>query len=395
MDQIAQRPNASSQMECSGIFHTDETSSHFISDFNESDNASTNRISEHYEISSGIPFLADQDAQYNLMDPVAPNDASGPIYSNKRSKEFLLKDHIEPRGRSRSVAHFGNQHRQSSATLPRSANWVQDIDSRSAQAMIYEARWPTTSQINFQRNKAVSPTHIKEPTGQEYQYKSTHLPVAVQHNPMPIAEPCSLPGFQQTFGQRNVLRNQISHYPNASSQMNCSSISRMGETSSQFISDCNESINASTNLIWRYHQTSSGIPILADQNAHYNPMDPVPPTDASGPIHSNKCPKEFLPKDYLEPSDRSRSHARPYVCKNFENQHRQSSATLPRSSSGDGAQDIDLRAQQTLYEEWSPTMNQTHSSWQYGILPNMHQRTDREETAAAEIPSPYGIEKSE
>ncbi|GIY76647.1 hypothetical protein CDAR_467951, partial [Caerostris darwini] len=104
MDQTAQHPNASSQMECSGIFHTDETSSHFISDFNESDNASTNRVSEHFEISSGIPILADQNAPYNLMDPVALNDANGPIHSNKRPKDFLLKDHLEPRGRSRNVA---------------------------------------------------------------------------------------------------------------------------------------------------------------------------------------------------------------------------------------------------------------------------------------------------
>ncbi|GIY05201.1 hypothetical protein CEXT_672291 [Caerostris extrusa] len=43
--------------------------------------------------------------------------------------------------------------------------------------------------------------------------------------PIPFAEPCSLPGFQQTFGQRNALRNQIAQYPNASSQMDCSSIS--------------------------------------------------------------------------------------------------------------------------------------------------------------------------
>ncbi|GIY48275.1 hypothetical protein CDAR_92641 [Caerostris darwini] len=247
--------------------------------------------------------------------------------------------------------HFGNQHHQSSATLPRSssANWVQDVDSRSTLPMNYEAPWPTTSQINSSTQQSGLPnTHQSTyceatasaeipfpygianqnqynpkisdylfpniPHGEEYQYKSTPLPVADQHNPMTVAEPCSLPGFQKTFSQRNVLRNQISQYPNASSQMDCSNISRIDETPSHFISDLNESDNASTNRVSQHYQTSSGIPILAYQNVQYNLMDLIPPTDASGPIHSNNCPKEFLPEDHLEPRELSRSFVRPHAC---------------------------------------------------------------------------------
>ncbi|GIY01608.1 hypothetical protein CEXT_799791 [Caerostris extrusa] len=57
-----------------------------------------------------------------------------------------------------------------------------------------------------------------------------------------------------------------------------------------------------------------GKPILADQNAQYNSMDPIVPTDAIGPFHSNKFPDEFLPKDHLETQDHSRSVARPHAC---------------------------------------------------------------------------------
>ncbi|GIY05199.1 hypothetical protein CEXT_672281 [Caerostris extrusa] len=56
------------------------------------------------------------------------------------------------------------------------------------------------------------------------------------------------------------------------------------------------------------------MPILTAQNTQYNPMDTIPPTDAIGPIHFNKHPKEFLLKDHLEPHDSSRSAAGPYAC---------------------------------------------------------------------------------
>ncbi|GIY48279.1 hypothetical protein CDAR_92661 [Caerostris darwini] len=80
-----------------------------------------------------------------------------------------------------------------------------------------------------------------------------------------------------------------------------------------------------------------------------------------------------------------------HYCMNFGNQHRQSSATLPHSSSGNRVQDIDVRTQPMHYEERRSSMNQTYSSWQQSILPNMHQRTDCEAAPATEIPSPYGI----
>ncbi|GIY69793.1 hypothetical protein CDAR_614481, partial [Caerostris darwini] len=137
--------------------------------------------------------------------------------------------------------------------------------------------------------------------------------IADQHNPMHVAEPCLLTGFQEAVGQRNTLINQLAELPNASSQMECSGIIHTDETSSQFISVFNEAVNASTILISQHHEASSGIQILIDQNARYNPLDPVPPTDASGPIHSNNYPKEFLPEDDREHQDRSRSVARPYA----------------------------------------------------------------------------------
>ncbi|GIY48988.1 hypothetical protein CDAR_523691 [Caerostris darwini] len=134
------------------------------------------------------------------------------------------------------------------------------------------------------------------PHGPENQYNSTPLPNADQLNPMPVAEPCSLPGFQQAFGQRNTLMNQIHQRPNASCQMESSGTSRTDVMSSSFTFDFNEIDHASTNQISQHYETSSGIPILEDQNAQYNPMDPVPPTDASGPIHSKIVQKNSFRK---------------------------------------------------------------------------------------------------
>ncbi|GIY86293.1 hypothetical protein CDAR_455271 [Caerostris darwini] len=99
--QIAQHPIASSQTECSGIFRTDEPSSYFISDFNESEIASTNGISQHYEKSFETPILTTQNMQYNSLDPIPP---PGPIDSRKCPKEFLPTDQCEPRDHSRSIA---------------------------------------------------------------------------------------------------------------------------------------------------------------------------------------------------------------------------------------------------------------------------------------------------
>ncbi|GIX69647.1 hypothetical protein CDAR_283711 [Caerostris darwini] len=131
---------------------------------------------------------------------------------------------------------------------------------------------------------------------------------------LPVAETCVLPGFQQTFGHKNPLMNQMAHHPNASSQMECPGIFHTDETSPDFISDFNENENASTNPISQFYEASLSIPILAVQNAQYNPMDPIPQTNSIGPIDPNKCPSEFLPQDHLEPQDRSRSVARPHAC---------------------------------------------------------------------------------
>ncbi|GIY05203.1 hypothetical protein CEXT_672301 [Caerostris extrusa] len=70
---------------------------------------------------------------------------------------------------------------------------------------------------------------------------------------------------------------------------------------------------------------------------------------------------------------------------NFGNQHCQSSATLPYSSSGNRDQDIDARKQQMHYEERRSSMNQTYFSWQHRILPNIHQPTYCKVSAATEI----------
>ncbi|GIY01200.1 hypothetical protein CDAR_279941, partial [Caerostris darwini] len=129
--------------------------------------------------------------------------------------------------------------------------------------------------------------------------------------PMPVTEPYFLPGFQETFGQRNALAHQMIPPPNASCEMECPGTSRTDEVSPHFISYFNENFDASANRISPQYETSSGTPILTVPN---NPMDPIPPTDAIGPLHSDKCPEEFLPRDHPEPHVRSRRVARPYVC---------------------------------------------------------------------------------
>ncbi|GIY30291.1 hypothetical protein CDAR_583971 [Caerostris darwini] len=104
MNQMAHRPNTSSQIEFSRISRTEGASSHFTSDFNESGNAWTNRISQQCETSSGLPMILDiQNAQYNPMDTIPSNDSIGQIYSNKYPKEFLREDNLHPHDRSRSV----------------------------------------------------------------------------------------------------------------------------------------------------------------------------------------------------------------------------------------------------------------------------------------------------
>ncbi|GIY47106.1 hypothetical protein CDAR_455461 [Caerostris darwini] len=246
---------------------------------------------------------------------------------------------------------FGNQYRQSSATLPRSssANKVQDVDSISAVPMNYGAEGPATGQINSSTQQSVLPSIYQRtdceatetaeiqssygienqsqynpgisdfmflymPHDQENQSELTPSPIADQYNPMPVAEPRLLPGFQQAFGQRNALTNRMAQCTDVSSKIECSGTSSTDETPSQFISNFNEDFKASANLMSQHYETSKGIPTSVDLNAQYNPMDPVPPTASTGPIHSSKCTKDFQPKYHLKPSDLSRSVKRPYAC---------------------------------------------------------------------------------
>ncbi|GIY39315.1 hypothetical protein CDAR_312541 [Caerostris darwini] len=267
---------------------------------------------------------------------------------------------------------FGNQHRQCVATLPRSSSGSidQDIDLRTEQ-MHYEERIPSKNQTHSSWQHIISPNiHRKtgcEETaaaevssqygvenqnpynpeisdflfpgmahGKENQIESAYSLQPSDNNsavmnqnhqfceawnlnhpvnaPVPVAEPCALPGFQETFGHRNALRNQLPQHPDVSSQMENSGTSRTDKMSFRFTSNFNESDSASTNQLSRNYVTSLGIPFLAVENAQFNPMDPIPPTVAISPIHSDKCSKEFLPKDNLEHRDHSPINARPYAC---------------------------------------------------------------------------------
>ncbi|GIY85791.1 hypothetical protein CEXT_798411 [Caerostris extrusa] len=144
---------------------------------------------------------------------------------------------------------FGDQHRQSSATLPRSSsvNLVPDIDSRLALPRNYDEGRSVMGQINSSAQQSVlSNIHLRttcEETataeipsqfgnanqnqynpeisdslfpnmahGEETPSKTTPLTEADQLNPMHVAEPCILPGFQEAFGQRNTLINQLLNF---------------------------------------------------------------------------------------------------------------------------------------------------------------------------------------
>ncbi|GIY15671.1 hypothetical protein CDAR_609651 [Caerostris darwini] len=268
---------------------------------------------------------------------------------------------------------FGNQHRQSSAALPPSSfgSLPEDMDIRTEQ-IHYDERIPSITQthsswqpsilLNIRQKTECEETSAAEVSsqygvtnqnpinpeisnflfpgivqGEENQTESAYSLQPSENNsaiinrnplfceawnpnpdvdsPLPVAETCVLPGFQQTFGRRNTTSNQLTQYPTVPSQMQCSGIFHMDEIPSHFVSDSNESGNASNNQLLQYYDTSLGIPISVVHVAQHNPMDPIPPTDAVCPIQSNICPKESLPKDHLEHQDRSRSHARRYACK--------------------------------------------------------------------------------
>ncbi|GIY85968.1 hypothetical protein CEXT_241351 [Caerostris extrusa] len=79
-------------------------------------------------------------------------------------------------------------------------------------------------------------------------------------------------------------------------------------------------------------------------------------------------------------------------CVRFGNQYRQTSATLPQRSSGNLDEDIELITAEEMEDEarW-PSMNQGNSSNQQSFLFDMHQQTDFEEIAAAEMYSRYDV----
>ncbi|GIZ01553.1 hypothetical protein CEXT_182011 [Caerostris extrusa] len=223
-----------------------------------------------------------------------------------------------------------NQHRLRNATLPRSGNRAEGTDSRLTQRMNSGALWPTTSQINSPTQQSILPnilqlTHFEETAAAEM---SSPYRIAKWNEYIPEVSDCLFANMPQVeenqsetthlqqppemFGQKNPWENQIAENPSASSQMERSGISRTDEMPSHFISDFIQNDIASTSRISQHNETSLGIPILAVENVQHNPMDPIPHTDTTGPIHSNKCPTEFLPKDHPEPQDISGSVARPY-----------------------------------------------------------------------------------
>ncbi|GIY73850.1 hypothetical protein CEXT_322661 [Caerostris extrusa] len=72
-------------------------------------------------------------------------------------------------------------------------------------------------------------THLQHPseanyliTNQNPQCCEASNPEQSANAPMPVAEPYFLPGFQQTFGQRHPLTNEMANPPCVSCQMECS-----------------------------------------------------------------------------------------------------------------------------------------------------------------------------
>ncbi|GIY33034.1 hypothetical protein CDAR_321241 [Caerostris darwini] len=267
---------------------------------------------------------------------------------------------------------FGKQQRRSYATIPRSSsqNIVQDIDLRTQQ-MHFEknslsmdqshSSWqhsflpnmdqetdreeraaaevtsqfevgnqnpynPETSGFFFpgmprgEENQTESPYSLQPfeaiiaVMNQNLQCFETQNPNPPANAPMPDVELGAVSEFQQTFGEINPLMNQLTQHPNASSKMQCSGKYHMDGMASHVVSYFDESHKASTNQTSQQCEASVRVPILALQNAQYNPMGTIPQKDAINPIPSDNCPKEFPPKDNVVPHDRSRSDAGRYSC---------------------------------------------------------------------------------
>ncbi|GIY33178.1 hypothetical protein CDAR_244601 [Caerostris darwini] len=218
---------------------------------------------------------------------------------------------------------FGNYNRQTSATLPQrsSTNLAENIELITVVEMDHEARWPSTSEYNssiqeriisnihqtrnceetaaaemssqyevpsyYQYNPKISDFLFPgKPSTEENKSKSLNLQQTLEEseayrnrylqypdasNPehsanmsMPLTVQSVLPGFQQTFGQRSALRNQMSQH-NIVSQMEYHGISRKEEVSSDFLSPYNnfgETDDILTNLPLQYSETSLEIPFL-------------------------------------------------------------------------------------------------------------------------------------
>ncbi|GIY26562.1 hypothetical protein CEXT_185041 [Caerostris extrusa] len=84
----------------------------------------------------------------------------------------------------------------------------------------------------------------------------------------------------------------MAHPPNASFQMQCSGTSRTDEIS-HFICNFNGNLDAPAKRISPLYETTSVMPILTVSNAQYNPMDPVPLTDAIDQSISTNFQKNY------------------------------------------------------------------------------------------------------
>ncbi|GIY79095.1 hypothetical protein CDAR_191411 [Caerostris darwini] len=105
------------------------------------------------------------------------------------------------------------------------------------------------------------------------QYSDASNPEPLENNIMPLSDKCVLPGFQQTFCQRNALMNQMSEHNNGVSQMECPRIFHTNEVSSHFPStyyNCGRSEHILTNETWQYSGMSLETPILNIQNVQYS-----------------------------------------------------------------------------------------------------------------------------
>ncbi|GIY39335.1 hypothetical protein CDAR_536251 [Caerostris darwini] len=257
-----------------------------------------------------------------------------------------------------------NQHRQTSATLPQrsSGNLAEDIELIKADKMDHEARWPSASEFDSSTQESIlSSIHQRsdceetaaakmssqyevsnynqynpkipdfqfpgkpsvdenvskslnlKQTSEEsepfrnpnLQYSDASNPEPLVNNPMPLFDQCVLPGFQQTFGQRNAVMNKMSEHNNAVSQMECPGILHTNEVSSHFPStyyNFDPSEHILTNETWKYSGMSLETPILNIQNVLYSTDNTIHSTNfmeqkETFPFKTSTCddPLENLP----------------------------------------------------------------------------------------------------